>query len=182
MADGSGAGLQWTAIAAVALWVASRGFEYFQEYRRNKRIRSNLVRSLFAEVDYNTRDFENFLNNSPDIEIFEDKLVDQNFVPHITDARHTEVYRENISLLHNIRDTLIQDLISFYGDCEKIGAQIGGVCMPSYKSISVNGQVNVIKTLYEKCRANKECGERILIKMQKAYPELKLKRSDDGPS
>lgn len=179
--QGPDTNLEWAAIVAVVLWVASRGFDYFQEYRRNRRIRSNLVRSLFAEVDYNTQDLENFLINSPDLNVFREKLSDPQFVPHITDARHTEIYRENVSLLHNIRDVFIQELIAFYGDLEKIRAQIDGVRMPSYKSISIDGQVRVIRRLYSRCHDCMECGEQLVEKMRNAYPELKLQRSNDKP-
>ena len=182
MADGSGVGLQWTAIAAVALWVASRCIDYFNAIRRNKKIRSNLVRSLFAEIEYNTQDLKDFLNQSPNIEIFEEKLIDPEFTPHITDARHTRVYRENISLLHNVKDTLIQKLITFYGDLAKISAQIDGILMPSYKSISVEGQVNVIRILYERCAMCKKQGDDLVKEMKAAYPELELGRDDQRRS
>ena len=166
------------AISALGLWFLSRTFEICHGLLNRRRGRSSVLRSLFAEVDYNTRDMEIFLEQSPQIEDIEVKLHDSNFVPHITDARQTAIFHANLHLLHHMQDELIQDLVAFYGDLEKLRARIDGITKPSYKSISVEGQINVIRRIYDKCEECQKNGQRILCMMMKAHPNLKLERSN----
>ena len=57
-----------------------------------------------------------------------------------------QVYHTNISLLHYLDDVaLIHDLVSFYGMLDDIRVHVDSLLLPSYKTISVQGQVSVIK-------------------------------------
>lgn len=168
----------WGVVSALVLWILSRMFELFQDSQNRRRVRLSVLRTLFAEVDYNTRDMEIFLARSPDIDKIRDKLLDPNFTPHITDARQTAIYHKNIAFLHYMQDDLVQDLVAFYGYLEKISSQVDGITKPSYKTISVAGQVNVIKGIYETCDECKQCGQRVLCGMMEAYPKLELKRNE----
>ena len=140
-----------TAIVAIGLWTLTKISEFVTGLMTRRRIKSSVLRSLFSEVDYNIRDLEVFLRNSPDIDDLKLKLEDKNLIPHMTDARHTAIYHANISNLHHMEDDLIQDLVAFYGGLADIRSQIDGVLMPSYKTISVEGQAAAIKHLIDTC-------------------------------
>ena len=168
------------AIVAILLWILTRAWEIFAGFRTRRRIKSSVLRSLLSEVKYNTRDLEVFVQNPPDMDQLRLKLEDKKFVPYITDARHTSIYHANISHLHHMEDSLIQDLISFYGGLADIRSQIDGVLMPSYKTISVEGQVTAIQRLIDSCTECSQCGQHIIANMQTTYPDLSLARRDDG--
>jgi len=80
---------------AAMLWLASRGYESVRRRADAARQRQALIRALFAEIDFNTRDLEIFVRES-DLGAVRRRILedaDGTLVPHITDARHTEIYR-----------------------------------------------------------------------------------------
>ena len=50
----------------------------------------NLVRAIYAEIDFNTTDMEIFLTKSPSLPVLRKAMAERDdLIPHITDARHT---------------------------------------------------------------------------------------------
>ena len=49
----------------------------------------NLVRAIYAEIDFNTTDMEIFLTKSPSLPVLRKAMAERDdLFPHITDARH----------------------------------------------------------------------------------------------
>lgn len=164
-------------IVTILLWLASRLYELARTEMTRRAERRSFLRALFAEVDFNTRDMELFLAVSPDLARLRHALESQpDLVPHITDARHTQIYNANIGLLHHLENTLIAEMVTFYGALEKIRTQIEGVARPSFKTISVDGQMQTIEELMTTCNDCRRSGARILTSMQRSHPELALAR------
>lgn len=166
----------WPVGVAIILWVASRIYELNADVRRSRSELESFLRGLYAEIDFNTADLEIFLHSPIGLEVFREKLESKNFTPHVTDARHTDIYRKNLHRLDHIKDGLIHDIVSFYGSLDKIKTQIDGLSKGSFKSISVNGQVNVIDRIYREALVAKEIGLEIMDKMGSKHPSLALKR------
>ncbi len=164
---------------ALVLWVANRFYETWDRRRRSRERSIANIRALYAEIDFNTRDMEMFLANPSSKEAIIARLrQDKGFIPHVTDARHTDVYRSRISEIHQFGKGSIGRIIYFYGLLEKIRIQIEGVYLPSFTLISDNGRANVIHTLYATCQECEELGSELLQTLAREHPKLKLEREN----
>ena len=78
-----------TAILGYGIWNIQR----FMEDRKNAHAkvlkRDNLVRAIYAEIDFNTTDMEIFLTKNPSLPVLRKAMAERDdLIPHITDARH----------------------------------------------------------------------------------------------
>lgn len=136
-----------------------------------------LIKSLYAEIDFNTKDMEVFLEKSGKKEIVQNKVKsDLKFTPHITDARHVIIYKSKISDLQHMDGQHISLIVYYYGLIDKISATISGIYQPSYLQISADGRAQVIENLFRDCRVIRDIGAKILRKMESEYPQLALCR------
>lgn len=166
-----------TAIVAVLLWVFSRLAEIIGAARRRFSVRESLIRSLYAEVDFNTRDLEFFGANSATMEAISTRLrQSDSYLPHITDAHHTIIYTSRISDLHYLDDGLTARLVLFYGLLDKIKAQIDGINQPSYARVSAEGKIAVIARILANVRECEKEGAIILRIFSERYGKYKLLR------
>lgn len=166
--------------AAVGVWTVSRLVEWISSYLERRRVRSILIRSLFAEINVNVIDLKTAIDDAPEYFLLKQKLTDPHFTPHISDARQTQIYNANISQLHYLGDDLIHELVSFYGMLDDVRVQIDSLLLASYKTISLDGQVLVVKRLFETCEQCHKRGERIMCTMRTRYPKLNLAPRDTG--
>ena len=117
-----------TASATVVIWAASRMYETLKSIRDRRRDMRNFVFAFYAEIDFNTWEMEDFAEHSVDIEAVAAALqADSGLVPHVTDSRHTLIYRNNIDKLSYLDRDLIGDLVAFYGYLEKLKTRIDGL-------------------------------------------------------
>ncbi|MGY9046929.1 MAG: hypothetical protein ACKVKF_07650 [Rhodobacterales bacterium] len=167
------------ALCAFVAWVGRIWYEGWQDNRRRARAQDNLVRALYAEIDFNTRDMEEFLEKSPSEAVLRDKMTaDPNLVPHITDARHTEIYRCRISELHTVKHETLRRMVHFYGVLEKIKVQIDADNYPSYKTLSIEGRMNAVLVIIRTAERARDFGQDILDDMAEDYVALGLTRFD----
>ncbi len=153
-----------SATVAILLWIASRCWDLFTGWK----IRHNLIRSLRDEVEYNIRELKDHLKKSEriinDSEHIKSKL-ETGLIPFIIDASHTAIYRENISSLHQLNE--IGLLVEFYAGLDEIKSYVDGFLLPSYKTISIEGQFEVIVALFDKSQKCLENGEDLLKTLDK---------------
>ena len=123
-------------LVTILLWILSRVWDIWRDWDKRKKQQAAYIRALFAEIDFNTADMSRFLSSAPPLSAFEKLFKDPGFIPHITDARHTDVYRTSMSELSVLSDDLIGDIVRFYGDLEKVRNQIAGLLLPSFAVIS----------------------------------------------
>lgn len=162
-----------------AVWFGKRWMEDRREQTRLKAAQDNLVRALYAEIDFNTYDMNVFLQKSPSQSVLREKLAaDTQLVPHITDARHTEIYRNKINEVHSISDGSLQLTVHFYGLLEKIRVQIDGINLPSYRTLSLEGRLNAVDVIRRTAKEAELCGDLLLRKLESDHFELKLERFD----
>lgn len=136
-----------------------------------------LIKSLYAEIDFNTKDMEVFLEKSWQKEAVQEKVrIDSSFVPHITDARHVIIYKSKISDLRHMEGQHISLIVYYYGLIDKISATISGIYQPSYSQISADGRAQVIENLFRDCRIIRDIGAKILRNMESEYSQLSLCR------
>ncbi|WP_321337701.1 hypothetical protein [Breoghania sp.] len=169
--------LSWPAIIAAFVFVFSKSYEVTKIIWDDKKEKEKYIRSLFAEIDFNTRDMEIFISDSAPINLVKEKLIeDSSFLPHVTDSRHTDIYKSQINLIHHISDDYLPDVVSFYSIMNQIGVEVSSIYRPSFKKISIEGQVSTIKDLYVDSRECSRIGRKILDTMKDKYPNYKLKR------
>jgi hypothetical protein len=122
---------------------------------------------------------EIFLERSPGLATLGGALrSDPKLVPHITDARHTEFYRNRLQEIHHVPDELIGRVVHFYGLLEKLRVQIGAVSRPGFGTISADGRVRVIETIFETALECKKAGEELLQRLTHRFGALRLTRLD----
>lgn len=173
----------WAAIltgstVAFFTWAIARTYEIYDHRLKSKAQSESNIRALYAEVDFNTRDMEIFLKESSAKESVIRRIRENSeFIPHVTDARHTEIYRSRIPIIHNMGEESIGEIVYFYGLLAKIGSEINGIYLPSYKIISGNGRCNVIVGLYDSCEECHKVGVDLLQKMAEEHPHLRLIRA-----
>lgn len=165
------------AALAFLIWIVKETYQTIAEARASKKQQVNLVRSLFAEIDFNTYDMEIFLRRSPDEDQLRTRMAaNPSLVPHITDARHTEIYRHRVGELHSVKDTTLAGMVHFYGMLEKIKVQVDAVNYPSYQSLSVEGRLNAVLVIKRTADTASRLGLGLMEEMQADYLDLKLAR------
>lgn len=166
-----------TAFGAFLIWALTRWAELVGTWRAARIGRKNFIRALYAEVDFNTRDLEFFLMNSANISDIEAAMqADPDLLPHITDAHHTIIYSQNIQNMHLLDDSLAARLVLFYGLLEKIKAQIDGMNLRSFQSISARGRAVIIKRLIVQIQQCEAEGRIILTRFSEKHTKLSLVR------
>ena len=165
------------AAVAVFLWVLTRWYETWLAWQHRRQDHSSLIRSLYAEVDFNTRDLQFFLENSADLDAIEKRLrsVD-NALPHVTDAHHTIIYSTRVGDLHHLSNDLTARLVTFYGLLDKIKAQIDGINLPSFVHVSVEGKITVLARISAQIAECEAMGQSILREFSEQYPGFELVR------
>lgn len=163
-------------LVTILLWILSRVWDIWRDWDKRKKQRAAYIRALFAEIDFNTADMSRFLGSAPALSVFEKLFENPHFIPHITDARHTDVYRTSMAELSVLSDDLIGDIVRFYGDLEKVRNQISGLLLPSFVVISTKGKVGTIGNIYRTCQDSEKLGVRILADMGRQHSNLGLQR------
>lgn len=170
-----GSFVTFTGLAALFVFGASKLWDLLREQRQSERATKSYIRGLFAEIDFNTTDLRRFNAASLDyadlLKAFKSKA---DLIPHITDARHTVVYADNMSRLSDLPDAFIRDVVEFYGDLEKIREIIAGLDKGSFKTISAQGKLNVIKRLFRRTEETQMLGETLLERFCDAFVDLEL--------
>lgn len=165
------------ASGGVLVWGIGRGWEVWTQRQTTIQLQKNLVRSLYAEIDFNQRDMELFLRDSPSADVVRAAIKgNPKLIPHITDARHTEIYRNRIGSIHNISDKILRQTVEFYGLLEKIRVQIAALNAPSFKTLSAEGRVQAVDVIRRTSRYAAVTGEALLMRYEVEYPELRLAR------
>lgn len=165
----------------ILIWVLSRLFDLWQAWDRRRKSEDAFLRSVYAEVAFNTYDMSRFLSATVSVDELEKRFADPSFVPHITDARHTDIYRSSVGDLHALApiDLLDLDLVGetvrFYGELEKITQQIEGLSKQSFGSISAKGKAGTISRIYLTCGRTEKIGKSILGEMRRRFPHLDLR-------
>lgn len=167
----------FTAVVSISLWVATQVYQLFRDLYRQRIEKINLVRALFAEIDFNTKDLHIFAKNSASLKDLERKLrEDPVLVPHITDAHHTLIYKSNITNLPYISNTIIAQLVLYYGLLDKIKEQIDGLNQHSFRTVSAQGRYITIKRILDNVKECEAVGNEILLMFTISYKKLGLTR------
>ncbi|MEN0088395.1 MAG: hypothetical protein AAF737_08180 [Pseudomonadota bacterium] len=167
-------------LGSLAIWLLTQIASFLGKLLAQRNARIALVRALFAEVQFNAADLSGFLEESQ-FDALLLKLAEPNYVPHITDARHTQIYGVNIGHIHHIPDHIVKDVVRFYGGLEKIRTQIEGVRLPSYAPLSEAGKATLLARLRTECRDTERLGLVIMKNMQLRYPRLHLGHAPGAP-
>lgn len=139
--------------------------------------RRSMVRALYAEIDFNTRDMERFREQSPPPTVLSQILhAHPDRIPHVTDARHTEVYRANIAHLHFVSDNVLQHAVDFYGILEKVRVQVEGLNYASFKTLPPESRVLAVELIRSTTKSAEDSGKRLMAEFEKEYPKLGLTR------
>ena len=170
------------ASTAFTLWILGQFVAVGVGFWKKSREKEKFIRSLYAEIDFNTADMAIFLAAPISYVTFRERIKEnKDFVPHITDARHTHFYLKNIDSISATGREYIGDVVYFYGVLDKIRAKIDGIYRKSFTNISLEGRESAIRSLYEHAEEAKKTGEKLLQTMEGKYRGYKLKRKIRSP-
>ena len=166
-----------TAILGFGIWNIQR----FMGDRKNTHAKvlkqDNLVRAIYAEIDFNTTGMEIFLTKSPSLPVLRKAMAERDdLIPHITGARHTWFYSSRISEMHVISDDLMSQIVQFYGLLKKIKMQVEGLNAKSYSTLSAAGWLKLVILIRNTAEEAWLCGKDLLRGLEHAYRELELAR------
>ena len=78
-----------TVILGFGIWNIQRFMKDCKNAHAKVLKQDNLVRAIYAEIDFNTKDMEIFLTKSPSRPVLRKAMAERDdLIPHITDARH----------------------------------------------------------------------------------------------
>ncbi|CUX22901.1 hypothetical protein [Agrobacterium genomosp. 13] len=165
------------ALAAFTIWMLTQLVAMGAGFWKRAKEKEKFIRSLYAEIDFNTADMAIFLDAPISYVTFRERVKQNNdFVPHITDARHTHIYMKNIDSISATGREYVGDVVYFYGVLDKIRAKIDGIYLKSFTNISLEGREAAIRSLYEHAEEAKKTGETLLRTMERKYKRYQLKR------
>lgn len=168
-------------LAAIGVWWLKREMEDRRDQRQREEARQKMVRAIYAEIDFNTFDMSRFLDQSMTTEALRKVLGERpELVPHITDARHTEIYRNRVADIDAFNGETLHMIVIFYGLLEKIRAQIEGINFPSYRTLSLEGRLNAVEVIRRTAKEAEKTGLSLLIAMETESPDLRLARAQRG--
>ncbi|QDC10198.1 hypothetical protein FHY55_13485 [Oceanicola sp. D3] len=166
-------------LVAMAVWWCKRYLDDQKSQERRNKARDKLVRAMYAEIDFNTNDMTRFLEKSLDKASLRQRFEeDPDLVPHITDARHTEIYRSRIGDIDVFDSDILHMIVTFYGLLEKIRAQIEGINLPSYTTVSVAGRLNAVEVIRKTAMEAEVSGKELLRRMEQHSPKLNMRRAE----
>lgn len=167
-----------TASVAFLIWVMTRIYELARELRLRRSDKRNYITALYAEIDFNTRDMEIFLAASSSIEDAVAQFhADPQFVPHITDARHTDIYARTLTSITHVGKDQIGRIVQFYGLLEKLKAQVDGLHLESFAKISAEGKEGTLRGIFATVGECASLGEQILAGLEDRYGKVGLTRN-----
>ena len=156
------------ALVSVTLWYLNR----FLDQRKSKK---SLIRCLHTEVKHNLADVKVFQQSRESILGNRRRLrwkLEDGVIPLAIFSDHTAIYATNIHHLHYLEDSTIQELLSFYGSLRIIGALSDGFDLPSFKTISIEGQISTIEKIYNECELCIKHGNSVLKELSDLYKKL----------
>ena len=166
-----------TACTTVSVFLLTRLADWGSAARQRRRLKRRFVIALHAEIDFNTTDMAIFVRDSPPMALVERRIMrDRKLVPHVTDARHTHIYRAGMADISVVDKGLIGQIVHFYGLLDKLSAQVDGLAKPSFGLISAKGRVAAVREVYDTAAECAEVGKRVLTGLEKKYPVYRLKR------
>lgn len=102
------------ASTAFTLWILGQFVAVGVGFWKKSREKEKFIRSLYAEIDFNTADMAIFLAAPISYVTFRERIKEnKDFVPHITDARHTHFYLKNIDSISATGREYIGDVVYF---------------------------------------------------------------------
>jgi hypothetical protein len=109
--------------AAIATYILTRLWEARKARVERERQREQFLRALYFEIHFNTQGMERFAEKNPNMTTISDALrIDETLIPHIIDARHTEIYTSNITSIHHLDKDIIGEVVTLNGDLAKLKA------------------------------------------------------------
>ncbi|MEM0946832.1 MAG: hypothetical protein AAGK37_05470 [Pseudomonadota bacterium] len=155
------------------VWFAKRLIDDARAEDRRLKAEANLMRALFAEIDFTVGNLQHYLRVAPGSEELMERFTEKRFlIPHITDRAHTQIYDSRIADIHWIPDADMQLLVAFYGLVHGIEAQVEGLQKPSFSSISASGKCRVMELISEHTEEAVQFGQKLLASFRDRHPEL----------
>lgn len=168
-------------IVAIFLFILGKGYELTRDFLRIRRLRRNLIRALYAEIDFNTRDLTRFVNETDINYVIKRLREDPDRIPLITDARHTLFYTSRLPEMQFVSNRVIGRIVHFYGRLERLRVQIESIGAEAYMTLDVDARIAVVQRVFKTANTCKNAGEGLMKAMENDYTGLHLERLRERP-
>jgi hypothetical protein len=152
-----------TALLSAAGFLLTRVWHAVSDMRREKARRQALISALFTEIAHNVDDLDESISGF----ISEDVL--RRHFSSRPDASPLIVYSRNMSLFDDMRGDalglepdLLDKVVRFYSHLEKVYRYADSVSTPSFRGLSIDGKINVLKRLQSNTIEAAEAGRQAL--------------------
>lgn len=160
-------GVAGAALLAAMAFVARQSWSVVWETVADRRMRARFIAALYAEITYNTRDLKRFLATAAPPEAIDAALRrNESKALHMTDARHTKIYALSVERLSLLPQIAILDVVAFYAQLEKIKVQVDAIGQQSFREISDEGRLQVLRTLWRAIEDGRFLGEMALFRFE----------------
>ncbi len=140
-------------------------------WREEQRHAERLICALYAEIDANVQDLEEFLDRSPPLARVKQAVEsDANFQPHFTGTEHTLVYQTHLSELASLPRAVIFKVVAFYTQMERIRTILASLERQSFRTISGTGRAQVIEELWHAMGTGVRLGREVLHGLEISAP------------
>lgn len=166
----------FSGLAALLIFALTNLLSFVRSLWRTYRDRGRYIRALYSEIRFNVMDLRNFNKKESSIQKVYDALDADptGMIPHVTDAKHTHIYKSSVTQLAEVDGHLIGSIVQYYGQLDQIVEMINGLSKASFKTISAQGQKNVINRIYAHTRQAEAYGTTLMSALERRYPLLRL--------
>jgi hypothetical protein len=153
------------------LFFIKHSVEAVSGWRNEQRRAERLICALYAEIDANVKDLEEYLDRSPSLARVKQAVVsDPDFQPHFTGTVHTLVYVTHLSELASLPRAVIFKVVAFYTQMERISTILDSIDRASFRTISSAGRAQVIEELWHGMASGVRLGKEVLHGLEISAP------------
>lgn len=137
--------------------------EALGDWRQERRRAERLVCALYAEIQANVEDLQEFLDQSPALDRVKQAVRENSSLqPHFTGTEHTLVYERHLGELANLPRTVIFKVVAFYSQLERITTIIDSLELSSFENISGEGRAQVMDELWRSMERGVKLGKEVM--------------------
>ena len=163
-----------SAIIAAATFVLKYIIDSIISARRARIEREKLMLALYTEVSLNVRVLAEGTRTMPsfhDISAFMAESPAK--IPHFTYKYYNDIYKSRSSLVVDLPDLMIKNIISFYGSLEYIQNLIAGLEKKSFQTISQKGRESLMIEFSSSLGEARSSGEKLMDAFRLLQPKIK---------
>lgn len=151
------------ALVAIATFLLKYIVDGVLVYRNGRIVRKKLLLALHTEVHLNVKNLEEGIRAFPSLPaIFEHLRKTPQSYPHFIFKFSSDIYKSRTTLIAELPDIMVKNIIEFYGSLEYIDLAIKSLDRRSYETISAAGRDGIIMEIQRSLELASSSGDKLL--------------------